>query len=208
MTSRPRLAAAFLALLLLPAEAAAHSPSVVDRAASSPDDAVVLEDPGLSRAIGAVLAEPGEIDWYRMDLKAGDPLVVGMTAPDASGAVAATFVLLGPGLPEASLSGDAVAMLADRVGVEGGVAFEPAADPPREVHGGLGFINYGTLQLEAPEGGTYWIAVSAVDPTETGKYVLAPGFREEFGVDAIGGMIDLISFFDEPAPHGTPGAEQ
>jgi len=208
MTSRPRLAAAFLALLLLPAQAAAHSPSVVDRAASSPDDAVVLEDPGLSRAIGAVLVEPGEVDWYRMELQAGDPLVVGMTAPDIDGAVAATFVVLGPGLPDAGASGTVVTELADRAGVGGGVAFRPLAEPRREVHAGLGFLNYGTLQLEVPEGGTYWIAVSAVDPTETGKYVLAPGFREEFGVDAIGGMIDLISFFDEPAPHGTPGAEQ
>ncbi len=200
--------AATLALLLLPAAAAGHAPSVSNQDASSPEEAVVLEDPTLSRAIGAVLAEPGEIDWYRMDLQAGDPLVVGMTAPDARGAVAATFVLLGPGLPEASLGGDAVAMLADRAGVVGGVAFEPAADPPREVHGGLGFINYGTVRSQAPETGTYWVAVSAVDPESTGKYVLAPGQREEFGVDAIGGMIDLISFFDEPAPQGTPGAEQ
>lgn len=197
---RPSLLAALVALLLLPSSSLAHAPSVADRAASSPDDAIVLEDPTLSRAIGAVLSQPGEIDWYRMDLQAGDPLVVGMTAPDAAGAVAATFALLGPGLPEAGLSGAAVEDLAERVGVEGGLSFSPMADPPREVHGGLGFINYGTLRLQAPETGTYWVAVSALDPAATGKYVFAPGEREEFGVDALGGMFDLIGFFNAAWP--------
>ncbi len=126
---RNHLTLAALALLLLPASAEAHAPSVTDQVASSPDEAIVLEDPTLSRAIGAVLSEPGEIDWYRMDLEAGDPLVVGMTAPDAAGAVAATFALLGPGLPDVALSDAAVQELAERVGVEGAVAFRPAIRP-------------------------------------------------------------------------------
>jgi hypothetical protein len=196
----PGVAALAAAMLLLPASAAAHSPSVTNEVASAPDEAIVLEDPTLSRAVGALLSTPGEIDWYRMDLQAGDPLVVGMTAPDAQGAVAATFTLLGPGLPGAASSGAAALELAERVDVDGAVVFRPAADPPREVHGGLGFINYGTLRLEAPETGSYWVAVSAVDASETGKYVFAPGLREEFGTDAIGGMVDLIRFFNAPWP--------
>jgi hypothetical protein len=194
------LTAIALALVVLPGSAAAHAPSVTDVMASSPEEAIVLEDPTLSRAIGAVLSAPGEIDWYRMDLQAGDPLVVGMTAPDAEGAVAATFTLFGPSLPDANLSGAAAEGLAESVGANGAVVFQPATDPPREVHGGLGFINYGTLRLEAPETGSYWIAVSAIDADETGKYVFAPGSREEFGVDAIGGMVDLISFFNASWP--------
>jgi hypothetical protein len=39
-----------------------------------------------------------------------------------------------------------------------------------------------------------------VDADATGKYVFAPGVREEFGVDAVGGMLDLIGFFNEPWP--------
>jgi hypothetical protein len=194
------LAAAVSAMLLLPASAVAHAPSVTNETASSPDEAIVLEDPTLSRTIGALLSTPGEIDWYRMDLQAGDPLVVGMTAPDAEGAVAATFTLLGPGLRDANLSGTAAERLAESVGASGSVVFRPATDPPREVHAGLGFINYGTLRLEAPETGPYWVAVSATDGEATGKYVFAPGLREEFGVDAIGGMVDLISFFNAPWP--------
>jgi hypothetical protein len=197
---RHNLAAAVLAMLLLPASAAAHAPSVTNEIASSPDEAIVLEDPTLSRAIGAVLDTPGEVDWYRMDLEAGDPLVVGMTAPDAEGAVASTFVLLGPGLPDVALSDAAVQGLAERVSAGGALAFRPVADPPLEVHAGLGFINYGTLRLEAPESGTYWVAVSAVDANETGKYVFAPGDREEFGIDALGGMGDLLGFSNAPWP--------
>ena len=39
---------------------------------------------------------------------------------------------------------------------------------------------------------------------QTGKYVLAPGVREEFGVDAVGGMVDLIAFFNAPWPPSDP----
>lgn len=43
--------AAAVAMLLLPASAAAHAPSVTNEEASSPDEAIVLEDPTLSRGI-------------------------------------------------------------------------------------------------------------------------------------------------------------
>lgn len=44
----------------------AHTPSVSRRDASSPETAVVLPDPTLSRAIGATIGSPGEVDWYRL----------------------------------------------------------------------------------------------------------------------------------------------
>ena len=188
---------ALAALALLPAGTAAHAPSVVETSTDSPDAAIVLDDPTLSRAIGATIDRPGETDWYRMDMAAGEPLVVGMTAPDTHGAVAATFTLVGPGLPDAAEAGPEALALAEAVGADGAVVFEPAAQPPREVHGGLGFINYGTVRLEAPADGSYYVAVRAVDPEATGKYVFAPGVREEFGADAVGGMIDLVGFFNE-----------
>lgn len=190
--------ASLLAMPMLPAAASAHAPSVAETTTDSPTEAVVLDDPTLSRAIGATIARPGEIDWYRMDLSAGDPLVVGMTAPYAEGAVAATFTLLGPGLPDAADAGPEAARLADDAGVSGALVFEPAADPPLEIHGGLGFVNLGTMRLEAPADGAYYVAVQALDPEATGKYVFAPGVREEFGADAIGGMRDLIEFFEAP----------
>ena len=198
------LTLAALTAVLSPTSAVAHAPSVLDEQATSAADAVVLDDPTLSRAIGATIDTPGEVDWYRMDLQAGDPLVVGLTAPDANGAIAATLTLVGPGLPEASASGDQAARLADAAGVEGAIVFEPAAEPPREVHGGLGFINYGTIRTEAPVDGSYYVAVQAVDPGATGKYVFAPGVREEFGLDAISGMADLIGFFAAPWPPESP----
>jgi hypothetical protein len=192
--------ATLLALVVTPAAVSGHAPSVIDSATDSPAEAIVLEDPTLSRAIGAIIEQPGEVDWYRLDLESGDPLVVGMTAPDATGAVAATFTLLGPGLPGAADSGPEALALAEAVGVDGAIVFTPAAEPRREVHGGLGFINYGTIRTEAPESGSYYVAVYSVDPEATGKYVFAPGQREEFGLDAIGGMLDLIGFFSTPWP--------
>ncbi len=189
-----------LSLLVFPAAVAGHSPSVIDEQHTSPDTAVVLDDPTLSRAIGATIAAPGEVDWYRMDLHAGDPLVVGMTAPDAVGWLPATFVLLGPGLPDPVSAGQRATELAAMSGAAGARPFQPAAVPTREVHAGLGFLDYGKVTLTAPVDGTYWIAVFAVEPAATGKYVLAPGVREQFGADAIEGMADLLIFFSAPWP--------
>lgn len=197
---RRSLVASLVAIALVPSTMQAHAPSVVETATDSPADAVVLEDPLLSRAIGSTIGRPGEVDWFRMDLRAGDPLVVGMTAPDATGGIAATFTLLGPGLPDAATVGSVASELADAAGVDGAVVFEPADEPRREVHGGLGFIQYGTVRMEAPVDGSYWIAVQAVDPGVTGKYVLAPGVREEFDAAAVAGMFELIAFFDAPWP--------
>jgi hypothetical protein len=199
--------AACLAVLLtgvaLPAHA--HSPSVRRDTATSPEMAVVLTDPTLSRAIGATIAYPGEVDWYRMDLSAGDALAVGMTAPDAQGALAATYVVLGPGLPDAAALGGTVAALARQAGAPGALAFQPAEEPVIENHAGLGFLDYGMLELPAPADGRYYVAVFAVDPMDTGKYVLATGVREEFGLDAIAGMIDMIAFFNSPWPSPADG---
>jgi hypothetical protein len=188
------------------AVAAAHAPMVSRDEPSTPSQAVVLDDPTLSRALGATIGRPGEVDWYRMDLRAGDPIVLGMTAPDAAGALATTFVLVGPGLPDAASVSDWAASLAAEAGAPGAVAFSPATEPAREIHGGLGFLQYGTLRLDAPTDGTYHVAVFASDAQGTGKYVFAPGVREEFGADAIGGMADLIAFFNEPWPPATPAA--
>lgn len=193
-----------LAAIGLPGAVTAHAPSVSRDEPATPAQAVVLDDPTLSRALGATIATPGEVDWYRMDLRAGDPIVLGMTAPDAAGALATSFVLVGPGLPDAATVSDWAASLASEAGATGAVAFSPATEPPREIHGGLGFLQYGTLRLEAPADGTYHVAVFAVDPMGTGKYVFAPGVREEFGSDAIGGMADLIAFFNEPWPPASP----
>jgi hypothetical protein len=75
----------------------------------------------------------------------------------------------------------------------------------REVHGGLGFIAWGGVRTTAPADGTYWVAVRAARDGATGKYVLAPGVREEFGPEAVGGMADLVAFFNAPWPP-EPGA--
>jgi hypothetical protein len=42
--------------------------------------------------------------------------------------------------------------------------------------------------------------VRAAEDGATGRYVLAPGVREEFGPEAIGGMADLVAFFNAPWP--------
>ncbi len=188
---------ALAALLIGGSPVAAHAPAVVGPGNESPGTAHVLDDPTLSRALGATLDVAGEVDWYRMDLRAGDALVVEVTAPDAPGGIATSFTVLGPGL-DAPSTEEATA-LAKAAGAEGAIS-HAAAGGEREVHGGLGFIAWGGIRTTAPADGTYWIAVRAATDGETGKYVLAPGVREEFGADAIGGMADLVAFFNAPWP--------
>jgi hypothetical protein len=193
---------AAFAVMVVAGPAAAHAPSVVQPGNESPATAHVIEDPTLSRAIGATLGGPGETDWYRMDMRAGEVIVVEVTAPDAEGGTATSFALLGPGLP--APTSDAAAALAAAVGADGAVEHE-ATGGEREVHGGLGFIAWGGIRTTAPADGTYWIAVRAAEAGATGKYVLAPGVREEFGLETIGGMADLVAFFDSQWPP-EPGA--
>jgi hypothetical protein len=204
-TSRVAGALALVAVLALATPAAAHAPMVVEPGNESPATAVILEDPTLSRAIGATLGAPGEVDWYRMNLRAGDALVVEVTAPDATGGIPTSFALLGPGLPAPADAETAELMRA--AGADGALAHQ-AAGGEREVHGGLGFIVWGGIRTTAPADGTYWIAVRAAEDGATGKYVLAPGVREEFGLEAVGGMADLVAFFNAPWPPapGDPAA--
>ncbi len=197
MNVRVGVAAALLLLAAAVPPVAAHAPMVVEPGNESPATAFVLEDPTLSRAIGATLDAPGEVDWYRMDLRSGDALVVEVTAPDAAGGIATSFAVLGPGLP--APADDAAGALATAVGADGALTHE-AEGGEREVHGGLGFIAWGGLRTTAPADGTYWVAVSATEDGATGKYVLAPGVREEFGAAAVGGMADLVAFFNAPWP--------
>ncbi len=197
MNVRVGIAAASLLLFIAVAPVAAHAPMVVEPGNESPATAFLLEDPTLSRAIGATLDAPGEVDWYRMDLRAGDALVVEVTAPDAAGGIATSFAVIGPGLP--APADDETAQLTTAAGADGALAHQ-AEGGEREAHGGLGFIAWGGIRTTAPEDGTYWVAVRATDEGATGKYVLAPGVREEFGPEAVGGMVDLVTFFNAPWP--------
>jgi len=190
-------AGTLLLLVVVAGPALAHAPSVVEPGNESPETAHVLDDPTLSRAIGATLGAPGEVDWYRMDLRSGDALVVEVTAPDAAGGIATSFTVLGPRLPVPTSDGDLA--MAEAVGAAGALTHE-AEGGEREVHGGLGFIAWGGIRTTAPADGTYWIAVRAAEAGATGKYVLAPGVREEFGPETIGGMAGLIAFFNAPWP--------
>ncbi len=204
-----------LAVLLLLAVAAiapsptlAHAPLVVDGGNEDPATAFVLDDPAKSLALGSTLVQPGETDWYRMELAAGDPLVVAITAPDADGGTATDVTVIGPGLPPVDAS---TAELAAAVAGEGALRHEADPDGQRAVHGGLGFIEYGGISTTAPATGTYWIAVTASAPDATGKYVLAPGVEERFGPEDVAGMAALIGFFEatwppEPGTTGTGSA--
>ena len=197
MNVRVGIAGASLLLAVAAVPVAAHAPMVVVPGNESPATAFVLEDPTLSRAIGATLDAPGEMDWYRMDLRVGEALVVEVTAPDAAGGIATSFVVLGPGLP--APSSDEAAALATAAGAEGALTHK-ADGGEREVHGGLVFIAWGGVRTTVPADGTYWVAVRAAEDGATGKYVLAPGVREEFGPEAVGGMADLVAFFNAPWP--------
>ena len=98
-----------------------------------------------------------------MDLRAGDPLVVEVTAPDAEGGTATSFALLGPGRAGAHVR---------RCGRAGGScrrgrAIEhEAVGGEREVHGGLSFIAWSGIRTTAPPTGS---TGSPSAPPRTGR---------------------------------------
>ena len=193
-----------LVLLAWAGPVSAHAPSVAS-GNELPATAQVLEDPTLSRAIGATIASPGEVDWYRMDLGAGDPLVVEMTAPDAAGGIAARFTILGPGLPRRRSVRRSP--WPRRSAPRGRRPGRPRANPTGRTTPVSAFSSTAACgrrrRRPAPTGSRS----PRSRPGATGKYVLAPGVREAFGPGDLVGYASLAGFFADPWPadSGLPG---
>jgi hypothetical protein len=163
----------------------------------------IIPDIGVSRAAYRELSRADQVDVYEFTAKKGQELYIQMTVPllDRLHDFAPAFVLtyMGDGQPEFASPQVVQGMLVDpphgvvdRVHPPQG---SDEAEPPLlglqydaksplpfdEPFTGTRYWIRQTLTVIAPADGTYRIGVYSPDGT-TGKYVLAPGKRESFGL--------------------------
>ncbi len=142
------------------------------------ENAAVVEDPTKSWVIYTALHEPGHVDYYRLDMRQGQNITLMLSVPTEEGeeGFAPDLVLMGPGLED---QGE----LPERVQrAEGGAVVLEGEVPPRPTYEPFSpsvFYELAEIRVDAPEDGTYYVAVY---DDLAGNYSLAVGRRESFTV--------------------------
>jgi hypothetical protein len=172
-------------------------------------DPTVIPDISVSRAAYRELTSASQVDLYEFTAKKGQELFIQMTVPllDRLKDFAPAFVLVSTGdgqqeFPTAKVEQGTVIEaphdVVDRVHAHAGgdgaepplLALQYAAETPvvfNEPFTGTRYWIRQTLTVNAPADGTYRIGVYSPNGS-TGKYVLAPGKKERFGLG------DLFTF--------------
>jgi len=141
--------------------------------------AYILSDPTKSWAIYAELHEGEEAQYYKFDLPSNERLLVMLFVPTSEeSSYVPNLAVMGPGIP----SQDALPEYVETVdGV--GIMLLQTQRPPRPTYEPFTPSSYYYLASldQTAAGGTYHIAV--YDPSQGGRYGLAIGYREEYGLD-------------------------
>ncbi len=150
----------------------AHVP-VLPGEGRSFETAVRVPDAAKSFALYGDLAGPGEADYYRLELAAGDELRASVSTPDPA-PFAPAFVLIGPGIE----GSDAPAGIAVPPGM-GGLVIAASRPPRADLEPFTPMALYETASYRATVNitGPVWVLVTA---DSGGRYVLGTGYLEEF----------------------------
>ncbi len=167
-------------LLLLPVRIViAHAPDKPSENESLAT-AYTISNPAKSWAIYAELHEGGEAQYYKFDLSQNERLLVQLFVPtsEKSGFVP-NLVIMGPGIT----SQDALPEYVETVEGVGILLLEGqrSSSPTYEPFTPSSFYELARSDWEVSAGGTYHVAV--YDPSQGGRYGLAIGYREEYGLD-------------------------
>lgn len=169
----------FIVCLLLVQEAEAHSPLIPgDNERLS--DAMFISDPTKSWAIYGELHGGGKAQYYRFEIGRGQSIYVMLfksTNPEERDFLP-SFALMGPGI---NSQGNVPGYVEQPAGA--GIIAVTGELPPAatyEPFGASSFYSLAELEMDAPESGTYYIAV--YEPSRRGSYGLAVGKREEFSL--------------------------
>ncbi len=177
-----------VALVLAPADAAlAHSP-VFPEENHDPSTAYEIDDPAKSWAIYTWLEGEGIADYYKFTVSKGDKIQVSLIVPESpshSGFLP-SFALMGPGISQD-------VTLPDYMEVpEGyGTIIVNGTDPGEAVFEPFTpgwFYEVSTLTMDAPDDGTYYVAVFNPELHndvhnhihEADSYAIIVGYVEEF----------------------------
>ena len=180
---------ALVMLLTSAGRALAHKPIFVEAMSNvARENAAKISAPTISWAIYGQLSQIGEVNYYTFEGARSARVKIDVSVPriDSERDFGVAVALIGTGLPENA----AGAFLALNAGEGAIIAPDLLRDPSRIFNEPFTQTSYWTRQTLAaqlPNDGTYTLAVW--NPRgQTGKYVLAIGEREEFGI------ADLLDF--------------
>ncbi|MGB9623414.1 MAG: hypothetical protein ACPMAQ_00990 [Phycisphaerae bacterium] len=163
--------------------ASAHLPLFDDGTAVDADHALVISDIGLSQVVYHEVKEPAQPLWIAFDAVAGQELYFnpGVPAIDRLKDYRPSFAIVGAGLPAATLPFDIPAGAGAEVFPTAGIT-----DPEyfHEPFSGTDSWILFKKTVTLPQTGRYYL-VSYVPSGQAGKFWVAIGKREEFGLDAI-----------------------
>lgn len=169
------------ALLLIPMVLAmpiivAHVP-LFGEGGGSLDDALPVDDPTKSWVIYTSHEGSDQVDYYRLSLKEGDTLLVGIIVPASEGrrGFSPDMVVMGPGLGENGTFPPTVQR------ASGGYLALASETPSHLVYEPFSpgtFYELASIEMSAPADGDYYVAV--YDGSNGGDYGLVVGKRESF----------------------------
>ncbi|MCW4020642.1 MAG: hypothetical protein NWF14_05375 [Candidatus Bathyarchaeota archaeon] len=143
------------------------------------ETAMPVPDPTKSWAIYTELHEGGEAQYYRLDLGQGERLQATMFIPLEEEGFAPNLVIMGSDIS----SHDVVPEYLEVPAEAGVLLVEPnsSVQPSYEPFTPSSYYYLSNVESVVPVAGEYYIAV--YEPVKGGRYGLAIGYREEFGLD-------------------------
>ena len=167
---------ALLYFLITPAFA--HVPEF-DRGGKNPETATPVEDPEKSRVIYGQLSGE-DIQYYSFKMEKGERISLELIIParEEGRIYTPDLILMGPGLPD---EGEVPDNVETPQGY--GVKILTGTKPERATYEGFtpsAFYSLTRTDLQAPESGTYYAAVSSVEGE--GNYGVVLGYKERFSL--------------------------
>jgi len=182
----------------LSAPAFAHVP-VFGGDGKSPEAAIHIEDPSKSRVLYGELAS-GDLRYYSFNVVKGERIVLGLTIPveDGHKGFTPSLILIGPGLTDEEKIPEKLEV-PERYGAKV-LSYSLPESPVYEGFTPGAFYSLVKLDIKAPESGTYYVAVGAIQEAGSrkgedeiqekglqereipgeGNYGLILGYRETF----------------------------
>lgn len=185
-------------ICFLSSPALAHVP-VFGEEGKSPETAIRIEDPSKSRVLYGELAF-GDLQYYGFNVEKGERIVLGLTIPveEGNNGFTPSLILIGPGLTDEG-------KVPEKLEVPEGygakvLSYRLPESPIYEGFTPSAFYSLAKLDIKAPENGTYYVAVGAIQEAGSregedeihekglqereiqreGNYGLILGYRETF----------------------------
>mgnify|MGYP001245913038 CR=1 FL=1 len=187
------LTCVWIAATLGARDACAHRLIQDDGTHTSPASAIALEDFELSQVVYHEVRENSNQLWFTFDAVAGQTLhwELGLPALERLDGYRPSLMILGPGLPEIEAPFEIPEGL-------GGLVVEVEAEPELffEPFTGTSSWKLSSGDRSIAQDGTYYVVAYYPEGTP-GKFWVALGKREEFGLRDVLGYADTIAFVRE-----------